>query len=165
MNLTHKAARSLAFTTAGFVIFIFGWGIGVLHGESPIALRLRSKIVSWDDAKSHVDKWGEMRTYFTGETFGTTNLLTAVAVVKPGESVHPAHRHSEEEFLAIAEGSGVWHLNGKEFPAKKGDVLYVEPWDFHGLVNTGSEPLSFFVVRWNSVGVQPPPAPPGDNGR
>lgn len=106
-----------------------------------------------------------MRTYFTGETHGTTNLLTAVAVVKPGESVHPAHRHAEEEFLAIAEGSGVWHLDGKEFPAQKGDVLYIEPWVFHGLVNTGTEPLTFLVVRWNSKGIAPPAAPPGDHGR
>ncbi len=112
-----------------------------------------------------MDKWGEMRTYFTGETYGTTNMFTAVAVVKPGEAVHPAHRHAEEEFLAVSEGTGVWHLNGQELPARKGDVLYVEPWVFHGLVNTGSVPLTFFVVRWNNQGIAPPPAPAGDHGR
>jgi len=155
----------LAIGTIGIALFVLGWGAATLHAQSQMNQRLRSKVVTWDEAKSHTDKWGEMRTYFTGETYGTSNLLTAVAVVKPGESVHPAHRHAEEEFLAIAEGSGMWHLNGKEFPANKGDVLYVQPWDFHGVVNTGSEPLTFFVVRWNNQGVRPPPAPPGDNGR
>src|SRR5512146_3274012 len=96
----------------GLALFALGWGVGILHGESQASRRLRSQMVPWAEAKSHVDKWGEMRTYFTGETYGTTNLLVAVAVVKPGESVHPAHRHSEEEFLALAEGSGVWRLDG-----------------------------------------------------
>jgi mannose-6-phosphate isomerase-like protein (cupin superfamily) len=121
--------------------------------------------MSWQEARSHLDKWGEMRIYFTGETFGTTNLLAAAAVVKPGESVHPAHRHAEEEFLILTQGSGRWHLDGKEFPASQGDVLYVAPWIMHGLVNTSKEPLTFFVVRWNNKAIKPPPAPVGDHGK
>jgi mannose-6-phosphate isomerase-like protein (cupin superfamily) len=124
-----------------------------------------SKVVSWADASSHVSDWGEMRTYFRGETHGTTGAFAAVAVVKPGESVHPAHRHAEEEYLVITEGSGRWHLDGKEFPATKGDVLHVAPWVMHGLVNTGTTPLTFFVAKWSSKGVSPPPAPPGPHGR
>ncbi len=88
-----------------------------------------------------------------------------MAVVKPGESVHPAHRHAEEEYLVITEGSGRWYLDGKEFPARKGDVLYAAPWVMHGLVNTGDVPLTFFVTKWRSKGVQPPEAPPGPHGR
>jgi mannose-6-phosphate isomerase-like protein (cupin superfamily) len=165
INLFMRYFRFLAIAACGTALFIFGWAGGVAHGEAEASRRLRTQVVTWDEAKSHSDKWGEMRTYFTGETYGTTNLLAAIAVVKPGESVHPAHRHSEEEFLAIAEGTGVWHVNGKEFPAGKGDVLYVQPWDFHGVVNTGSEPLTFLVLRWNTKGIAPVPAPPGDNGR
>lgn len=148
-----------------FGLFALGWVAAVINGSAQPASRLRSRVISWNDARSHVDNWGEMRTYFTGETYGATNVFTAVAVVKPGQSVHPAHRHAEEEFLVVGSGSGVWHLDGKEFPARKGDVLYAEPWTFHGLVNTGSEPLTFFVVRWNNQAIAPPPAPAGDNGR
>ena len=126
---------------------------------------ISTQVRAWNDARSHVDSWGEMRFYFTGETYATKDLLTAVAVVKPGESVHPAHRHAEEEFLVIAEGSGQWHVDGREFPANKGDVLYVEPWLFHGLVNTGQTPLTFLVIRWNGKGLPVPPEPPGDHGR
>ena len=157
--------RLLACFASAVALFCLGWAAASLHAGAPSPSRLRSQVMTWEEAKSHLDKWGEMRTYFTGETHGATNLFTAVAVVKPGESVHPAHRHAEEEFLIICEGSGVWHLAGKEFPARKGDVLYVEPWTFHGLVNTGSEPLTFFVVRWNNVAIPLPAAPPGDNGR
>jgi mannose-6-phosphate isomerase-like protein (cupin superfamily) len=83
----------------------------------------------------------------------------AVAVVQPGKAVHQAHRHAEEEYLALVEGSGTWHLDGKELPAQRGDVLYVEPWVYHGLTNTGDTPLIFLVVRYNGQGVVPPPRP------
>ncbi len=163
--MKKRDLRTLGIGAAALVLLALGWAAGAVYGQMHGVPSLRSKVVSWDEASSHLDKWGEMRTYFTGATYGTTNLLTAVAVVKPGESVHPAHRHAEEEFLAIAEGSGVWHLDGREFPAKIGDVLYVEPWVFHGVVNTGGEPLTFIVLRWNNKGIPSPPAPAGDHGR
>jgi len=131
----------------------------VAKAAEPKPAPLKSAIISWDDARSHQADWGEMRRYFTGETLGTKDVLTAVAVVNPGKTVHRAHRHAEEEYLVIAEGSGTWSLDGKESPAKRGDILYAEPWVYHGVTNTGSEPLIFVVVRFNSKGVKPPPRP------
>jgi len=31
-------------------------------------------------------------------------------MVKPGKAVHRAHRHAQEEYLIVAEGSGTWSL-------------------------------------------------------
>ncbi len=163
--MTKRFSR-LGLPVLGLAIFSLGWLASSLQGrEGASRGPLRTGVMTWDQASSNAAKWGEMRTYFTGQTFGTTNMLTAIAVIKPGESVHPAHRHADEEFLVVQEGEGQWHVHGKEFPAKKGDVLYVEPWVFHGLVNTGKEPLTFFVVRWSNQGVKPPPAPPGPHGQ
>jgi mannose-6-phosphate isomerase-like protein (cupin superfamily) len=124
---------------------------------------IRSGIVAWKDAPAHKGDWGEMRFYFRGESRGTRDILTATAVVEPGKAVHRAHRHAEEEYLIINEGTGVWSLDGKESPATKGDCLYVEPWVFHGLTNTGKTPLVFTVVRFNPKGVPLPPRP--DDGK
>jgi mannose-6-phosphate isomerase-like protein (cupin superfamily) len=118
-----------------------------------------SRIVRWDDAKSHTADWGEMRRYFGGETVATKDALVAVATVLPGKSVHEAHRHAQEEYLVVVEGTGTWWLNGKKQPAKRGDIMYAAPWDYHGLTNTGDSPLIFLVVRYNSKGVEPPPRP------
>lgn len=120
---------------------------------------IASKIVGWEEARQHQADWGQMRFYFTGETSGSKNVLTAVAVVEPGKSVHKAHRHAEEEYLAIIEGTGTWSLDGKETSAKRGDVLYVAPWVYHGVTNTGDKPLIFLVVRYSSKGVPVPPRP------
>jgi mannose-6-phosphate isomerase-like protein (cupin superfamily) len=127
--------------------------------SSAAAARLTSKVVRWDEAQTSRDKWGEFRRFFDGEGYGANGLLAGMATVKPGEALHAAHRHAEEEFLFITEGSGTWILDGKEFPLKKGDVLYVAPWVVHGEVNTGKEPMSFAVARWAGKGVPVPPDP------
>ena len=152
-------ARRLALVLAVCVAVLFVLGWRRLQGADPQPGPQKSGIVSWDAARANEADWGEMRRYFTGETFGTKNVLTAVAVVKPGKAVHRAHRHAEEEYLILAEGSGTWSLNGKESPAKRGDILYAEPWVYHGLTNTGSEPLIFVVVRFNSKGIKLPARP------
>lgn len=120
---------------------------------------LKSKIVRQDDAKVTEGDWGKMYRYFAGESFATQKSLTAVAIVEPGKAVHRAHRHSMEEYLILVEGSGVWSLDGKETLAKAGDVLYVEPWVYHGLTNTGDKPLKFVVVRYDGKGTEAPPKP------
>jgi mannose-6-phosphate isomerase-like protein (cupin superfamily) len=120
---------------------------------------LASRVVTWDEAQSQEADWGQMRTYFRGQTHGTKDVLTAVAMVQPGKAVHRAHRHAEEEYLVLVTGSGKWSLAGKESPAKRGDILYVDPWVYHGLVNTGDQPLVFVVVRYGSKGVKVLPKP------
>ena len=122
-----------------------------------------SSIVSWKDAAVHKGDWGEMKIFFRGESFGTKDALAATAVVDPGKAVHRAHRHAEEEDLIVQEGKGKWSLNGKDVPAKKGDVLYVEPWVYHGLTNTGDKPLVFTVIRFSAKGISLPPRP--DDGK
>ena len=69
------------------------------------------------------------------------------------------HRGTIAIYLILVEGSGTWSLEGKEFPAKRDDILYTEPWVYHGLTNTSSEQLIFVVVRFNSKGVAVPPRP------
>ena len=120
---------------------------------------LKSQVIGWDAASLNQADWGQMRIYFRGETQGTKDVLTAVAVVEPGKAVHREHRHAQEEYLILVAGSGTWSLAGKQFPASRGDILYAEPWVYHGLTNTGSEPLIFVVVRYNPKGVKVPLRP------
>ena len=62
------------------------------------------------------------------------------------------------------EGTGIWSLDGSTYPAKRGDVLYVEPWVFHGLINTGDTGPIVFVVKYYPKGTPLPPAPRGSYG-
>jgi len=113
-----------------------------------------SSVVPWSESPQ-VFAWGEMRKAFTGESAYTQKLFVSSFVLKAGAEVHPPHQHSQEEFMTIVEGSGVWHLDGKEIPAKKGDVIYVAPWVWHGLKNTGDTTLIYFVAQWNPKAMAP----------
>ena len=114
-----------------------------------------SAIRSQQEAKRQDHDWGTLFTYYEGESHGTSDALAAVAVIKPGREIHPPHEHAEEEYLMVLEGHGTWHLNGREQPARPGDMQYAAPWDVHGIRNTGTTPLRFVVWKWNSKGVPP----------
>lgn len=124
---------------------------------------INSKIIEAENAAHQNEDWGKLIVYTPEEgttTYGTKNTLTAVAEIKPGEQIHPPHQHSAEEFIYILEGNGVWSLKGQETEAKAGDIMYAEPWDWHGLKNTGSTTLKFFVMKWDNKGVKKPKQKP-----
>jgi mannose-6-phosphate isomerase-like protein (cupin superfamily) len=146
--------RSIVATTGLLMTLSASVGVANQRGE-----RQPSAIVSQQEAKRADFDWGSLYTYFDSETHGTRDGLAAVAVIRAGWQIHPPHEHGEEEYLMVLEGSGTWHLNGKERPAKAGDMLYASPWDVHGIKNTGGVPLRFVVWKWNAKGVDPTPRP------
>jgi quercetin dioxygenase-like cupin family protein len=114
---------------------------------------LESRIYHTSDAHRTTGAWGWIDMFADGATTaGTDSMLVAELVFLPGKNLHPAHRHPNEEFQYIVEGSGTWSLNGQDSPAVKGDVMYAKPGDMHGLTNTSNAPLRFFVVKWVSKG-------------
>ena len=123
-----------------------------------------SKVLSQSNVAPAVESWGEFYPYFTADTPATRNHLTGVAVIRPGQEIHPPHRHSEEEVLMVLEGEGTWSLLDEDFPAKTGDILYAKPWDIHGIRNTGTTDLRFVVVKYDPAGLTPPPDPNPDLG-
>jgi mannose-6-phosphate isomerase-like protein (cupin superfamily) len=129
---------------------------GAASAEAP---GLATGVVDAATARSETFDWGELITYFAGDSYAATDSLTAVAIIKPGMEIHPPHVHSEEEYLMVLAGEGTWSIQGREFPATAGDTLYAAPWDEHGIRNTGTEPLRFVVFKWNPKPVEPMPAP------
>ncbi|WP_077338520.1 cupin domain-containing protein [Pseudocolwellia agarivorans] len=108
---------------------------------------IQSSIVSFENAHKTPYDHSVFHTYFMGDTTTTKEAIVGIAIIEPGHEIHPAHKHEDEEYLLIIEGSGVWTLNGVETPAKAGDVLFASPWDMHGIFNTGDVPMKFFVTR------------------
>lgn len=145
--------RSLR-TIGAVASLLLAWTAGAFvstHRSTPQA----SAIVSQEQALRQDFDWGSLYTYYEGESYSTRDGLSAVAVIQPGQQIHPPHEHAEEEYLMVVEGDGTWHLNGEERPARTGDMLYAAPWDVHGIKNTGTTPLTFVVWKWNGKGVAP----------
>lgn len=120
---------------------------------------LVSAVVSASDAALDEQDWGNFRAYFTGQTYGTEGALSGLANIRAGEQIHAPHRHADEEYLLITQGEGTWHLNGKDFPAKAGDMLYAAPWDYHGVKAAPNSDLQFVVVKWGNKAMAAPVDP------
>ncbi len=134
--------------------------IAAFAGAGLAAAELASQVFPASKAEvAAKGAFGEFKKLLAGETRGMKDLLTGVAVIEPGEAIHPPHQHAEEEFLLLAQGEGTWHLDGGESAAREGDLLYVAPWVMHGLKNTSKAPLTFFVVKWNGQGLAVPEPP------
>jgi len=132
----------------------------------PQSATLQTQIMHQSDAKVLHNSWGQMLLYTNNaESYGTKDGLVALAHVLPGKSAHPEHRHAMEEYLYLVRGEGEWRLDGKKSTAKAGDVLYIDPWKFHGLVNTGMDTLTFFVVRYTAKHSKLPAEPQGPHGQ
>lgn len=73
---------------------------------------------------------------------------------------YPLHQHDYFELEYITDGNGVHIVNGETFDVKKGDVLFITPFDYHGYKNSDlktitchfyAKDLSFDVSRFLSV--------------
>ena len=158
--MMHRALRPLAL----IALFAAGFASGRLW-PSPAAVSaageglLATALVRAKDAVPTRGEWGEWLRYFKGQTHGTRDLVVLAVTLKPGQAPHPAHRHSEEEFMILAEGAGTWRVDDKDFPAVKGDAFYAAPWSMHGIKNTGEGPLTYYMVKWSGKGVEAPAGP------
>ena len=61
--------------------------------------------------------------------------------------------------MVLAEGEGVWRLEGKDTPARKGDAVYAAPWTEHGIRSSGERSLTYYMVKWSGKGVSVPEEP------
>jgi quercetin dioxygenase-like cupin family protein len=134
---------------------------GVLWARMPAKAPLESRIFSLPEARTSQGEWGEIHLYTEDATptHGTDSLLTASLTFLPGKQLQPPHQHADEEFQYVIEGEGTWSLNGKEQPLRAGDLMYTKPWDWHGIRNSGTAPLKFFVFKFRARGVPEPARP------
>lgn len=122
------------------------YAVGYAQGSAP----LKSAVVPMSQTTiADSGAWGKFQKHYGGATSATADVLSGVVSLNANSEPHPPHQHVDEEFLYVLEGSGTWFLNGKEIPAKTGDVLYTAPNDIHG-IKAGTTPLRFFVAKWRT---------------
>ena len=91
-------------------------------------------------------------THYNGPTDQLSGLCAGMAVLDPGSTPHPPHRHPEEEFLIIASGDGEIECAGKTTKVGPGAVMYCAGNTEHGITNTGKVPLTFYWSKWLAKG-------------
>jgi mannose-6-phosphate isomerase-like protein (cupin superfamily) len=72
--------------------------------------------------------------------------MLAEMTLPPGASIGRHQHDKETEYFIIHSGSGIANDNGTETAIRSGDVVVTGNGAFHGIKNTGTEPLVMTAV-------------------
>jgi mannose-6-phosphate isomerase-like protein (cupin superfamily) len=86
--------------------------------------------------------------YYNGPTDQLSGVSAGACVLEPGMSPHPPHRHPEEEFLIVGQGTGEIECDGKITKVGSGAMMYCAANTLHGITNTGAVPMTFYWSKW-----------------
>lgn len=84
--------------------------------------------------------------WFIDQNFIDGNTLK-MSVVGPKLSTHPPHRHIEEEFFFVLEGTATFYLDGKTISAGPYTSFYCPSNMEHGISNAGDTELKYLVMK------------------
>jgi quercetin dioxygenase-like cupin family protein len=84
--------------------------------------------------------------WFIDQNFIDGNTLK-MSVVGSHLSTHPPHRHIEEEFFFILEGTATFYLEGKTITAGAYTSFYCPSNMEHGISNAGDTELKYLVMK------------------
>ncbi|MTI41959.1 cupin domain-containing protein [Fulvivirga lutimaris] len=70
-----------------------------------------------------------------------------MSVVAPGSQTHQPHKHSEDEFFYVLEGTAEFYLDGKTRVAGPNTSFYCPPNIEHGIKNVGDTELKFLALQ------------------
>ncbi|MBM3736442.1 MAG: cupin domain-containing protein [Acidobacteria bacterium] len=114
----------------------------------PASAKLPDVTFSPKDAKLTRERFGDLLIYFDGPTDQLKSMTAGSLRLNPGATPHAPHRHPEEEFLLVTEGTGEISIDGKITKAGPGSMMYCAANKLHGIVNTGKAPLLFYFYKW-----------------
>jgi mannose-6-phosphate isomerase-like protein (cupin superfamily) len=105
-------------------------------------------VVQFDEGEHLVSgrRRAPMRIKIDSRVAKGATMSMLVSEVAPGASI-PVHLHrNEDELIFIHTGSGVVTLGERRITSRTGAVLYAPRNVWHGVENTGSEPLTWCAV-------------------
>ena len=70
-----------------------------------------------------------------------------MSVVAPHKSTHAPHKHIEDEFFFVLEGTAKFYLDGKSTIVEAYTSLYCPSNMMHGISNAGDTELKYLVIK------------------
>jgi mannose-6-phosphate isomerase-like protein (cupin superfamily) len=122
---------------------------------STIAPALANGVIAAEDLPPEGDAPGATAyVHYNGPTAQLSTMCTGMVVLEPGATPHPPHTHPEEEFMIVANGTGVIVVDGKPTAVGPGAIMYCDANVSHGITNTGTTPMTFYWSKWLARGVE-----------
>ncbi len=84
--------------------------------------------------------WFADKNFINGRTL-------KMSVVAPHKATHPPHKHAEDEFFFVLEGTAKFYLNGDSVIAGPYTSFYCPSMVEHGISNAGDTDLKYLVIK------------------
>ena len=120
--------------------------------------KLGSKVFKWEDFKAEPKPNGERRDVVELPTATFEKFESHITTLNPGQMSHPPHRHPQEEFIILKEGTLDVSINGKVTRAGAGSILFFASNDWHNVTNVGATPATYFVFNLTTAATKSAPA-------
>ncbi|HYZ83639.1 MAG TPA: cupin domain-containing protein [Bryobacteraceae bacterium] len=112
--------------------------------------KLPDGVLDEKSAKLIKEPFGDLRIFYEGPTDQLKSMTAGSLRLNAGASPHPPHKHPEEEFMIVTEGTGEISVAGKVTKVAPGSIMYCAGNKLHGVVNTGKTPLLFYFLKWQA---------------
>jgi mannose-6-phosphate isomerase-like protein (cupin superfamily) len=93
-----------------------------------------------DSTKVGYQFWFVNKDFLDGRTL-------KMSVVAPMKATHPPHKHIEDEFFFVLEGTAEFYLDGKTKVAGPYTSFYCPSFSEHGIKNVGNSELKYLVIK------------------
>ena len=90
--------------------------------------------------KAGYQYWFADKNFLDGRTL-------KMSVVAPNEATHAPHKHIEDEFFFVLEGTANFYLDGKTATVGAYTSLYCPSNVMHGISNAGDTELKYLVIK------------------
>ncbi|AFN74740.1 hypothetical protein MROS_1503 [Melioribacter roseus P3M-2] len=97
----------------------------------------------WEDTvgtKVGYQFWFVDKNFLDGRTL-------KMSVVAPHKATHAPHKHAEDEFFFVLEGTAEFYLDGETRIGKPYSSFYCPPNSMHGIRNVGDTELKYLVIK------------------
>ena len=90
--------------------------------------------------KAGYQYWFADKDFLDGQTL-------KLSVVAPHDATHPPHKHIEDEFFFVLEGTAKFYLDGDSIICGPYTSLYCPSQVLHGIANAGETELKYLVIK------------------
>ena len=108
----------------------------------------------WAELSAKKTIKGESRPVFDRASSMFERFEVHATNLNASQESHPAHSHRAEEIMLLLKGEVTMHIGQENYKALSGSLIFVTPNVVHNLTNTGSEPCSYYAIKWYNEGVK-----------
>lgn len=112
-------------------------------------------VYRWEGAPVSEKANTKQRVLLEGATPAFTHVKVHATTVAGGKAAHAGHSHADEELIIVKEGVLKVTIKGKTETLETGSIALIMPGDEHALANAGKEPVTYYIMRYETKQPQP----------